>query len=208
MIKVHHLNNSRSQRILWTLEETGADYEIVHYARDAETGLAPESLMKVHPLGKSPIVEDGDTVIAESAAAIDYLVRTYAPGKFAPAYDAPNYQQYNELMHYIEGSAMLPLILQLYVSRLGEAGAPLAPRIGSEIALHLGYLARTLGGQPFFMGDDISAVDFHATFIFEAVNAGGGLAQIPNLAAYLKRMEDRPAYQRALERGGPYKLGG
>ncbi len=208
MIKIHHLNNSRSQRIVWTLEEIGADYEIVHHTRDTETGLAPESLLKVHPLGKAPVLEDNDVTIAESAAAIDYLVRTYAPGKFAPDYDSPNYLKYNELMHYIEGSAMLPLILNLYVGRLGEAGAPLAPRITSEIGLHLGYLARTLGEQEFFMGSEISAVDFHATFIFEAVNAGGGLAQIPNLAAYLERMENRPAYKRAIKRGGAYKLGG
>jgi len=208
MIKVHHLNNSRSQRILWTLEELGADYEIVQHMRDGETGLAPESLLKVHPLGKAPVLVDGDITIAESGAGVDYLARTYGDDKFAPAYDSAEYQKYNELMHYVEGSAMLPLILSLYVRRLGEAGAPLGPRITSEIGLHLGYLARTLGAQPFFMGDEISAVDFHATFIFEAVNASGGLAKIPNLAAYLARMEARPAYQKAIERGGAYKLGG
>jgi len=208
MIKVHHLNNSRSQRLLWALEEVGADYEIVHYQRDAETSLAPESLKEIHALGKSPIVEDGDKVIAESAASIDYIAREYGDGKFAPAYDSADYLRYNELMHYVEGSAMLPLILSLYVGRLGEAGAPLAPRITSEIGLHLGYLAKQLGDKPFFMGDEISAVDFHVTFVFEAVNGRGGLAQIPNLAAYLARMEARPAYERALERGGPYKLGG
>lgn len=207
MIKVHHLNNSRSQRLLWTLEEIGVDYEIVHYQRDAETRLAPDSLKKVHPLGKSPVVEDGDKVIAESAASIDYLVREYAAGKYAPAYDSADYLKYNELMHYVEGSAVLPLILSLYVSRLGEAGAPLAPRIGSEIALHVGHLAHCLGDQAFFMGDQISAVDFHATFIFEAMHASGGLAKIPNLAAYFERMQARPAYKRAIERGGPYKLG-
>ena len=207
MIKVHHLNNSRSQRILWTLEELGVDYEIIQHTRDKETGLAPESLMKVHPLGKAPVVEDGDFTVAESGAAVDYLVRKYGGGKFAPAYDSSDYLKYNELMHYVEGSAMLPLILSLYVRRLGEAGAPLGPRIMSEIGLHLGYLARTLGKQPFFMGDEISAVDFHATFIFEGANAGGALAQIPNLAAYLERMKTRPAYQKAIERGGAYKLG-
>jgi len=208
MIKVHHLNNSRSQRLLWALEEIGVPYEIVHYQRDSETRLAPDSLKKVHPLGKSPIVEDGDKVIAESAASIDYVARTYGGGKFAPAYDSPEYLKYNELMHYVEGSAMLPLMLSLYVGRLGEAGAPLGPRITSEIALHLGYLATLLGGKSFFGGNEISAVDFHVTFILEAVNVGGGLTKLPNLAAYLARMQERPAYQKAIERGGPYNLGG
>jgi len=207
MITVHHLNNSRSQRIVWALEELGAEYEIAQHTRDTETGLAPESLTKIHPLGKAPVLVDGDVTIAESGAAVDYLARTYGGGKFAPAYDSPEYLKYNELMHYVEGSAMLPLILSLYVRRLGEAGAPLGPRIMSEIGLHLGQLARTLGAQPFFMGDQISAVDFHATFVLEAANAGGALAKIPNLAAYLARMEDRPAYKRAIERGGEYKLG-
>jgi len=208
MIKVHHLNNSRSQRILWALEELGQDYEIIQHKRDGETGLAPESLMKVHALGKAPVIVDGDITIAESGAAVDYLARTYGGGRYAPAYDSPEYLRYNELMHYVEGSAMLPLILSLYVRRLGEAGAPLGPRILSEIGLHLGYLAKQLGGQKFFMGDEISAVDMHVTFVFEAANVGGALAQIPNLAAYLERMQARPAYQRAIERGGEYKLGG
>jgi len=207
MIKVHHLNNSRSQRILWALEEIGAEYEIVMHQRDPETRLAPESLLKVHPLGKAPVVEDGDVVVAESAAALDYLVRTYGDGRFAPAYDSSDYMRYNELLHYVEGSAMLPLMLGLYVGRLGEAGAPLGPRIASEIGLHLSYLAHQLGEQPFFMGDTISSVDFHVTFILEAANVRGGLAKLPNLAAYLERMQARPAYQKAVERGGPYNLG-
>lgn len=207
MIQVHHLNNSRSQRVLWALEEVGADYEIVHYERDAETRLAPDSLKDVHPLGKSPVIEDGDVKIAESGAVIDYIVRTYGGGKFAPAYDAPDYLRYNELMHYVEGSAMLPLLLGLYVSRLGDAGAPLGPRIMSETGLHIGYLAKQLGDKPFFMGDEISAVDFHVSFVLEAVNVRGGLAHFPNLEALLKRMQDRPAYKRALEKGGPYQLG-
>lgn len=207
MIKVHHLNNSRSQRVLWTLEELGVDYEIVPYERDAETRLAPETLKQAHPLGKSPVVEDGDVLIAESAASIDYLVRTYGGGQFAPDYDSPDYLRYNELMHYIEGSAMLPLLLGLYVGRLGEAGAPLQPRIMSETVLHLGYLAQQLGERPFFMGDKLSAVDFHASFVVEAVGASGGLDKLPNLAAFYGRIKERPAYQRAIERGGPYQLG-
>jgi glutathione S-transferase len=208
MIKVHHLNNSRSQRIVWALEELGAEYEIVHYQRDSETRLAPETLQEVHALGKAPVVEDGDVVIAESAAAIDYLARTYGEGRYAPAYDDARYLRYNELMHYVEGSAILPLMLGLYVSRLGEAGAPLGPRIMSETALHLGYLAKQLGDKPYFMGEEISAVDWHVTFIFEAANVRGGLAKIPNLLAYLQRMQARPAYKKAIERGGVYQLGG
>lgn len=208
MIKVHHLNNSRSQRVLWMLEELGLDYEIVHYERDAVTRLAPETLKAVHPLGKSPVLEDGDVLIAESAAVLDYLARTYGDGQLARIPDAEDYNRYNELMHYAEGSAILPLMLSLYVGKLGEAGAPLHPRIGSEIALHLGYLAMLLGSEEFFLGAELSAVDVQTTFVLEAANAGGALEKAPTLQAFLARVQSRPAYKRAIERGGPYSLGG
>ncbi|UTW59574.1 glutathione S-transferase [Kordiimonas sp. SCSIO 12603] len=207
MIKVHHLNNSRSQRILWALEELGLEYEIIQYQRDAETRLAPESLREIHPLGKSPVLEDGDVKIAESGAIIEYLIRTYGGGKFAPAADSAAYNKYVEWMHYAEGSAMLPLLLGLYTSLLGEAAAPLQPRIQSEFANHFGYMAQSLGEQQYFMGDELTGADFMLSFPMEAANSKGALGFFPNLDAYMKRIEAREAYKRALERGGPYKLG-
>ncbi len=208
MIKIHHLNNSRSQRILWQLEEMGLDYEIVPYARDAETSLAPDSLKDIHPLGKSPVMEDGDVKIAESGAIVDYLIRAYGGGNYMPATDVADYNRYVEWLHYAEGSAMLPLLLMLYVSRLGEAGAPLHPRIQSEIANHLSYVARGLGDKSYFMGDALTGADFQMIFVLEAANVRGGLKHFPNLAAYLERIQARGAYKRAVERGGPYQLGG
>ncbi|WP_417462476.1 glutathione S-transferase family protein [Kordiimonas sp.] len=207
MIKVHHLNNSRSQRILWLLEELALDYEIIFYERDKETRLAPESLKKVHPLGKSPVLEDGDVKIAESGAIVEYVVRTYGDGKLAPSSEIPLYNIYVELLHYAEGSAMLPLMLGLYVGRLGEAGAPLGPRIKSETVNHLGYLAQVLGENEFFVGDTFTGADVQLSFVFEAAAAGGALAYFPNLQAYLDRMQARPAYKKAIERGGEYRLG-
>lgn len=207
MIKIHHLNNSRSQRILWALEEIGVDYEIVAYERDSETRLAPESLKGVHPLGKSPVLEDGDVKIAESGALLDYLARAYGGGKFAPAYDSAEYLRYNELLHYVEGSAMLPLLLGLYVGRLGEAGAPLHPRIMGETMLHLGYLSEMLGDKDYFLESGMSAVDWHVSFVLEGANVRGGLKPFPNLAGLLDRIQSREAYKRAIERGGPYQLG-
>ncbi|NVJ98038.1 MAG: glutathione S-transferase [Alphaproteobacteria bacterium] len=208
MIRVHHLNNSRSQRIIWLLEEMGLDYEIIHYSRDAETRLAPAALKEVHPLGKSPVIEDGDLKIAESGAIIDYLVRTYGNGEFGPAVDDPAYNTYVEWLHFAEGSAMLPLMLALYTSRLGEAAAPLAPRIMSEIANHLGFMEAALGDRPFFVGDGFTGADAQLLFVLEAANVRGGLAPYPNLQAFLERMQARPAYKNAIEKGGPYSLGG
>ena len=140
MIVVHHLNNSRSQRILWALEELGLPYEIKRYQRDAQTNLAPPELKQVHPLGKSPVITDGNRTVIESGAIIDYLIRRYGKGRLQPAPETPEYDQYQQWLHYAEGSAMLPLMLNLYVGRLGDAGAPLKPRIESEIANHLGYI--------------------------------------------------------------------
>ena len=148
MIEVHHLNNSRSQRILWLLEELELPYEIVHYQRDPQTNLAPESLKKIHPLGKSPVVKDGDQVVIESGAIIEYLVRTYGRGRLAPPESSPDYVRYLQFLHYAEGSAMLPVMLRLYVGRLGAAGAPLAPRIASEIEPTWAGSTRSSRGAP------------------------------------------------------------
>ena len=153
MLTLHHLNNSRSQRILWLLEELGTPYEMKRYQRDAQTRLAPPELKAMHPLGKSPVITDGDVTIAESGAIVDYLIRRYGKGTMMPAPGSADYEAYNEWLHYSEGSAMLPLMLNLYVSRLKEAGAPLHPRIDSEMANHLGYIDRALKGREFFVGN-------------------------------------------------------
>lgn len=204
---VHHLNDSRSQRVLWMLEELGLDYEVVRYERDAVTRLAPPELKAVHPLGKSPVLQDGTRTVAESGAILDYLVRRHGKGRFAPPQDTAAYDDYVHWMHYPEGSAVLPVLLQLYVARLGEAGAPLQPRIDSEMANHLGYVNQALEGRDYLLGDSLSAADIQMSFVLEAARAFGKLAAYPNAAAYLDRLEARPAFQRALERGGPYNLG-
>ncbi len=208
MITVHHLNNSRSQRILWMLEELGLDYEIVHYQRDKETNLAPESLKEVHPLGKSPVLTDGDVKIAESAAIIEYLVDTYGKGAWKPAAGTPEALRYLEWMHYSEGSAMLPLLLGLYVGRLGEAGSPLLPRIMSEMTNNFAYMNSALADQDWFAGDKITACDVQMSFPMEAGQSTGLVKEYPNLVGYLERIQSRPAYKKALEKGGPYQLGG
>ncbi len=207
MIKVHHLNNSRSQRMLWFLEELGCDYEVVHYTRDLETSLAPDSLKEVHPLGKSPVIEDNGLKIAESGAAVEYLAHAYGDGKFSLSPGDDGYWAYVEWLHYAEGSLMLPLLLRLYTSRLGDAAEPLAPRIQGEIANHFTYTAQALGEKEFFAGGKLTGADVQMLFPLEAMHASGGLVHWPNLAAYVDRMHVRPAYARALERGGEYSMG-
>ncbi|WP_417450866.1 glutathione S-transferase family protein [Kordiimonas sp.] len=207
MIKIHHLNHSRSQRILWLLEEMALDYEIISYERNAETRLAPDTLKAIHPLGKSPVLEDAGVKIAESAAIVDYLIRTYGKGDFGPSIGDANYEAYAEWLHYAEGSAILPFMLGLYVGRLGAAGAPLGPRIKSEVANHLGYVAQSLGDRSFLVGDGLTGADVMMVFVLEAAKVSGALAHFPGLEKYLDRMQARPAYKRAVERGGPYQLG-
>ncbi|HEX7945102.1 MAG TPA: glutathione S-transferase [Phenylobacterium sp.] len=205
MLVVHHLNNSRSQRILWLLEELGAPYEIKHYQRDAVTNLAPPELKAVNQLGKSPVITDGDLTIIESGAIIDYIQRKYGDGRLAPKIGTPDYEAYNQWLHYSEGSAMLPLMLALYVGRLGEAGAPLAPRIESETANHLGYVEASLAGRDWLVGSDLTAADVQMSFVGEIAKMRG--ADYPNIVAWVDRFQARPAYKRALEKGGPYNLG-
>ncbi len=207
MIVVHHLNNSRSQRILWALEELGIPYEIKRYQRDAQTNLAPPELKQVHPLGKSPVITDGNRTIIESAAIIDYLIRHYGKGKLQPATDSLAYDEYVQWLHYAESSAMLPLMLNLYVGRLGEAGAPLHPRIESEMANHLGYLDSSLAGKQFLLGNELSGADLEMSFVAEVAGVMGKRAAYPNLDAWIKRLHERPAYKKALEKGGAYAYG-
>lgn len=207
MIILHHLNNSRSQRILWLLEELGVPYEVKRYQRDATTRLAPPELKAVHPLGKSPVVTDGANVVAESGAIVEYLIDTYGGGRFRPAEGTAAMVPYRHWLHFAEGSAMLPLMLALYTSRLGDAAAPLAPRIQSEIANHLAYLSDNLAKGPFLLGEDLTGADIQVSFVIEAAAASRLIAAYPNLERYAALIQARPAYQRALVVGGPYQLG-
>ncbi|UOK40516.1 glutathione S-transferase [Pseudomonas palleroniana] len=204
MITVHHLNNSRSQRILWLLEELGLPYEIKRYQRDPKTNLAPPELKAIHPLGKSPVIEDGGQVLIESAAIIDYLIRHYGQGRLQPDPATATYDQYVQWLHFAEGSAMLPLMLNLYVGRLGDAGAPLHPRIESEVANYLGYLNDVLADKAYLLGDELSGADIQMSFIGEIAKAQGKLQAYPNLAAWVKKFQARPAYRKAVEQGGEY----
>ena len=204
MIVVHHLNDSRSQRVLWLLEELGLPYDIRHYARDASTRLAPPELLAVHPLGKSPVLEDGGLKVIESGAIVDYLIRRHGGGQLQPASGTPEFEVYNQWLHYAEGSAMLPLMLKLYTSRLGDAAAPLAPRINSELANHLGYVNAALQDRDWLLGDALSGADIQMSFVGEAARTLR--ASYPAMDAWVRRCQARPAYQRALQRGGPYAL--
>jgi glutathione S-transferase len=206
MITVHHLNDSRSQRILWLLEELGLPYGIKKYQRDATTRLAPPELAKVHRLGKSPVITDGNRTIIESGAIVDYIIRRHGGGRLQPPPESPAYDDYQQWLHYAEGSAMLPLMLNLYASRLGDAAAPLTPRIEGEIANHLSYIDSALKGHQFLVGDSLTGADIQMSFVGEAAGAFGKRAQYPNLDAWVKRLHERPAYKNALEKGGQYNL--
>ena len=206
MITVHHLNNSRSQRILWLLEELGLPYEIKRYERDAKTNLAPPELKEIHPLGKSPVIQDGPHVVIESAAIIDYLIRRHGEGRLQPDPAGATYDEYVQWLHFAEGSAMLPLMLDLYVGRLGDAGAPLHPRIESEVVNYLGYLNDTLGLTPYLVGEELTGADIQMSFIGELAKARGKLQPYPNLAAWVEKFQARPAYRTALRKGGEYSF--
>jgi glutathione S-transferase len=219
MIIVHHLNNSRSQRILWLLEELGLPYEIKKYQRDPKTMLAPPELRAVHPLGKSPVIQDGETIVAESGAIIEYLIGRYGEGRLAPAAGTPERLRYTYFLHYAEGSAMPPLLLKLVFDRVESTPAPFFVRpiaraiagkvkdsfVLPQIRQHLAFLEGELAQRAWFAGDDFSAADIQISFPLEAAAARGGLdVQYPKLSAFLERIHARPAYQRALERGGKY----
>jgi glutathione S-transferase len=207
MLTLHQLNDSRSQRILWLLEEIGAPYELKRYQRDAVTRLAPPELEAVHPLGKSPVITDGDLTLAESGAIVDYLLRRYgAASGLRPAEGTRDFEAYQEWLHYAEGSAMLPLMLQLYVGRLKDAAAPLQPRIDSEIANHLGYVESALQGREYFVGDSLTGADIMMSFVAEVSGSFGKLGPYPALAAWIGRMHARPAFRRSVEKGGAYRM--
>jgi glutathione S-transferase len=202
MIEIHHLNESRSRRITWMLEELGQPYEVISYQRDAVTRLAPPELVAIHPLGKAPVLRDGGLVMIESGAIIEYLVRRYGNGRFAPVLGTPDYNRYSQFLHYAEGSAMLPLMLKLYVGRLGEAGAPLQPRISSELQNHLGYLEAELEGRDYFVGDQLSGADVQLSFVAQIAVKGAPAEAYPNLRRFVAMLEGRPAYKKAILRSG------
>jgi glutathione S-transferase len=206
VLKVHHLNNSRSQRILWLLEELGTPYEIVHYQRMAPLPLAPPELKQVHPLGKSPVITDDGATVAESGAIVEYLLEKYGKGRMRPAAGTSDHVSYLQWIHYAEGSAMLPLLLALYANMLGDGAAPLRPYIDGEIAKHLTYIQDSLGDRDFLVGGDLTGADIQVSFPLEASAAGDRLKDFPGLTRYLGRLQARPAYRRALEKGGPYQL--
>ncbi len=208
MIVVHHLNDSRSQRVLWLLEELGSPYEIQSYQRNAQTRLAPPELTAVHPLGKSPVITDQGRTIHESGAIVDYILRRYGGGKLRPDATTADYEAHQQWLHYAEGSAMLPFLLKLYVSRLGEAGAPLSPRIEGEIANHLGFVNQSLAGREWLVGDHLTGADIMMSFVGEVAGARTQRADYPHVEAWVKRFQARPAYREAVKRGGPYTFAG
>jgi glutathione S-transferase len=221
MIVVHHLNHSRSQRILWLLEELGLPYEIVKYYRDPETNLAPPEVTRVHPLGKLPVIQDGDLTLAESGAIIDYILERYGDGRLVPVPGTPERVRYLYWMHYTEGSAMPVLLLRVIFDQIETARVPwlirpltrgLARRmkqmfIQPQLDRHLDFLEAELAGRDWFAGAAMTAADIQMSFALEGAAARAGLdGSRPRLMAFLDRIHARPAYQRAVERGGPYQL--
>ena len=218
MIKVHHLNDSRSQRVLWLLEELGLPYEVVRYERDARTRLAPATLRAIHPLGKSPVIQDGDVTVAETGAIVDYLLDVYGEGRLRPAAGTEDARRFTYWLHYAEGSAMPPLLLKLVFGLLPRRAPglmrPLVKQISDkaiagfvdpQLRDHVGFWEAELARSEWFAGDQFTAADIMMSFPVEAGAQRAFRRQDrPRLDAFLTRIHARPAYQRALERGGPY----
>jgi glutathione S-transferase len=221
MIIVHHLNNSRSQRVLWTLEELGLEYEVKRYQRDPQTLLAPPELRAVHPLGKAPVIVDGGITLAESGAILEYLVERYGEGRLRPAAGTPERLRYTYWMHYAEGSAMPPLLLKLVFDRIESGPMPffvrpvargIAQRVKAafvqpQIDRQLDYMESELGKHPWFAGEGFTAADIQMSFPIKAAAARGGLDERrPRLMDFLERIQSRSAFRRASARGGPYAV--
>jgi glutathione S-transferase len=221
MLTVHHLNNSRSQRVLWLLEELGVPYQIVYYERDPKTMLAPEALQHVHPLGKSPVITDDGQTIAETGAIVEYLTGRYGEGRLVPERGTPAYLSYIYWLHYAEGSAMTPLLLKLIFTRIAEQRAPFFVRpilkqvsrriqallVDPQLKAHIGYWEAELGKSAWFAGESFTAADIQMSFPVEAAASRAPFGgKFPKLEEFLKRIHSRPAYRRALERGGPYSF--
>jgi len=220
MLVVHHLNNSRSQRVLWLLEELGVPYEVKRYQRQPNM-LAPKELRAIHPLGKSPVITDNGNTVAESGAIIEYVLKTYGQGRLIPADDTPERLRYTYWLHYAEGSAMTPLLLKLIFGLLPKrapflirsivnavATKALVTLVTPQLRQHMAFWEGELGKSEWFAGDDFTAADIQMSFPLEAASARGGLEQgHPKAMAWLAKIHARPAYQRALEVGGPYEIG-
>lgn len=221
MIIVHHLNNSRSQRVLWLLEELGVAYDIIPHTRHVGSDLAPPEVRSIHPLGKLPIIVDGDLVLAESGAIMSYVVETYGAGQLMPPPGTPDRIRYLYWMNYAEGSGMQPLLLKVIFDRIEAVKLPFYLRplvralargvkrnfVGPQLTLHLDFMEAELAKSPWFAGPEISAADLQMSFVLQAAEAYGGLDETrPHLVAFLRTIEARPAWTRALERGGPYRL--
>src|ERR1700683_211288 len=220
MITVHHLNNSRSQRILWLLEELGSEYQIRKYQRDPQTLLAPAELRRVHPLGKSPVITNGADTTAESGAIIEYLLDSYGNGRLRPADGTPARRRYTYWLHYAEGSAMTPLLLKLIFSRLPKGPMPFPIRpvvkavarraqatfIDPQLKAHADYWENELGKSRWFAGEEFTAADIQMSFPLEGAAARAAEQLGDKTRAFLGRIHERPAYQRALEKGGQYQL--
>lgn len=201
---VHHLNNSRSQRILWLLEELGAPYEIKHHQRDAVTNLAPPELLAIHPLGKSPMIEENGRVIYESGAIVEYLCERHGGEALVPARGTDDHVRHLELIHFAEGSAMTPILLNLYTARLGDAAEALKPRIDQQLESHFAFMESQLNDGGHFIGNSLSAADIMLSFPAEVAVMQGKAADKPKLTAFVKAIHALPTWQRALEKGGPY----
>ncbi|MEH2042540.1 glutathione S-transferase family protein [Nostoc sp.] len=208
MIVVHHLNNSRSQRVLWLLEELGIEYEIKLYERDPKTMMAPESLRQVHPLGKSPVITDADLTIAESGAIIEYLVERYGNGRLVPASGTPEYLRYKYWLHYAEGSAMPPLVMRLILNNFGAGDSSVVSGfVAPQIKLHFDYIEGELRKNTWFTGNEFTAADIQMSFPLEVVaTLPQEVENRPKLKEFVERIHARPAYNLALERGGKYDL--
>lgn len=220
MITVHHLNNSRSQRVLWLLEELGLPYEIRHYQRDPKTMLAPPELRSVHPLGKSPVITDGEITVAETGAIIEYLLEQYGSGRLRPPAGTAAARQFTYWLHYAEGSLMPLMVMALIFRRIETAPMPFFIRpvargivanvnktfLGPNINNHLDFIQTELAATGWFAGDQFTAADIQMSFPLEAAAARSASSERNNLSEFLARIHARPAYQRALDKGGPYQL--
>lgn len=219
MITIHHLNNSRSQRILWLLEELGLDYRVIRYKRDPKTMLAPPELKAIHPLGKSPVLTEEGNVVAESGAIIEYLLEKHGNGRLKPAPGTPEALRFTYWLHYAEGSAMTPLLLSLIFSRMPKQPMPffmkpliqaisdkvMSAFVKPQVNLHMNYMESELARYPWFAGNEFSAADIQMSFPVEGALTRGG-SSYPHLNKFLKTIQERPAYQKALEVGGPFEL--
>ncbi len=206
MITVHHLNNSRSQRIVWLMEELELDYILVKHQRDPQTFMAPPSLKAIHPLGKAPTIEDRGIAIAESGAIIEYIVNEYGKGQLVPEKNSLDHMRYLEWMHYVEGSATAPLMFQLLAKIASCDHEGLSAIINYLKSANLTFVEAQLADKEFIVGDTFTAADIQLTFLLEMIDATGEINAYPNANAYLLRMQQRSGYQKALEKGGPYSL--